>query len=136
MAVTSEPDNTPLPGTVFTPRQVRVLKIAVIVMGILLVGGFAFVLAAIVYQASRLGKPAAPVAETVSGAASAAATLSPPAALPEGVELAIPSGATVTTLSLDGDRLAVHLASPAGAEIAVIDLASGKVIARVKLKPE
>ena len=41
MAVASEPDNTPLPGTVFTPRQVRLLKIAVIVMGILLVGGFA-----------------------------------------------------------------------------------------------
>ena len=43
MAVASEPDNTPLPGTVFTPRQVRLLKIAVIVMGILLVGGFALV---------------------------------------------------------------------------------------------
>ncbi len=56
MAVASEPDNTPLPGTVFTPRQVRVLKIAVIVMGILLVGGFAFVLAAIVYQASQGGQ--------------------------------------------------------------------------------
>ena len=56
MAVASEPDNTPLPGTVFTPRQVRVLKIAVIVMGILLVGGFAFVLAAIVYQASKGGQ--------------------------------------------------------------------------------
>ena len=56
MAVVSEPDNTPLPGTVFTPRQVRVLKIAVIVMGILLVGGFAFVLAAIVYQASKGGQ--------------------------------------------------------------------------------
>ena len=34
MAVTSEPDNARLPGTVFTPRQVRLLKIAVIVMGI------------------------------------------------------------------------------------------------------
>ena len=45
MAVISEPDNTPLPGTVFTPHQVRVLKVAVIVMGLLLVGGFAFVLA-------------------------------------------------------------------------------------------
>ena len=59
MAVASEPDNTPLPGTVFTPRQVRVLKFAVIVMGILLVGGFAFVLAAIVYQASRGGQSSA-----------------------------------------------------------------------------
>ena len=56
MAIASEPDNTPLPGTVFTPRQVRVLKLAVIVMGILLVGGFAFVLAAIVYQASKGGQ--------------------------------------------------------------------------------
>ena len=56
MAVASEPDNTPLPGTVFTPRQVRVLKIAVIVMGLLLVGGFAFVLAAIAYQASGGGQ--------------------------------------------------------------------------------
>ena len=41
MAVLNEPENTPLAGTVFTPRQVRVLKIAVIVMGLLLVGGFA-----------------------------------------------------------------------------------------------
>ena len=56
MTAASEPDNTPLPGTVFTPRQVRVLKIAVIVMGLLMVGGFAFVLAAIVYQASQVGQ--------------------------------------------------------------------------------
>jgi hypothetical protein len=130
--VTSEPDNTPLPGTVFTPRQVRTLKIAVIVMGILLVGGFAFVLAAIVYQASRLGEPTA----SAAGAPPVSATVSPAGALPDGLELAIPKDAAVTTLALDGDRLAVHLKSPAGAEIAVIDLRSGKVMARVKLKPE
>ena len=59
MSVTGDSETSPmadsetLPGTVFTPRQVRILKIAVIAMGILLVGGFAFVLAAIVYQASR-----------------------------------------------------------------------------------
>ena len=107
MAVVSEPDNTPLPGTVFTPRQVRVLKIAVIVMGILLVGGFAFVLAAIVYQASRGGQ---------GGDGAGAAGPAP------GTELAIPKDATVTSLSLDGDRLALHLNSAAGPEIAVIDL--------------
>jgi len=122
MAVASESDNTPLPGTVFTPRQVRVLKIAVIVMGILLVGGFAFVMAAIVYQASKLGeKPAAPaavvpqVAEAVPGA------------------LALPPDATVTSMALDGDRLALHLQSSAGAEIAVIDVTSGKVLSRIKI---
>ena len=121
MAVMNEPDNTPLPGTVFTPRQVRVLKIAVIVMGILLVGGFAFVLAAIVYQASKGGQE--------SGA---------PAAVLSGVEteLSIPKDATITSMSLDGDRLALHLNTAAGPEIVVFDLRRGKVISRLRLKPE
>ena len=120
MAVVNEPDNTPLPGTVFTPRQVRVLKIAVIVMGILLVGGFAFVLAAIVYQASQGGQGSA-VGAGVAGVEA---------------ELPIPKDATVTSLSLDGDRLALHLNSAAGPEIAVVDLKSGKVIARIRLTPQ
>ena len=122
MAAASEPDNMPLPGTVFTPRQVRVLKIAVIVMGLLLVGGFAFVLAAIVYQASRGGQ-ATPSAE----AAASTSTLS---------ELQIPKDASVTTLALDGNRLALHLNSRQGGEIVVIDVATGKVLARIKLKSE
>ncbi len=124
MTAASEPDNTPLPGTVFSPRQVRVLKIAVIVMGLLLVGGFAFVLAAIVYQASRAGQGA------TTGAEAAGALASPEFALP------IPKDATVGSLALDGDRLAVHLTWPEGGEIAVIDLRSGKLIARIKLKPQ
>ena len=119
MAVTSEPDNTPLPGTVFTPRQVRALKIAVMVMGVLLVGGFAFVLAAIVYQASRGGQSGAP-----AGAEAAAG------------ELHIPKDASISTLALDGDRLALHLQTSAGPEIVVIDLKTGKTLTRIKLKPE
>ena len=122
MAAASEPDNTPMPGTVFTPRQVRVLKVAVIVMGLLLVGGFAFVLAAIVYQASRGGQATSP-AEAAAGTS----TLS---------ELSIPKDASVTTLALDGNRLALHLDSPQGGEIVVIDVATGKVLARIRLKPE
>jgi hypothetical protein len=126
MAVASEPDNTPLPGTLFSPRQVRVLKIAVIVMGLLLVGGFAFVLAAIVYQASQGGQ-ATPSAGAEAGAGAGTPALS---------ELPIPNDATVTSLALDGDRLALHLNSPQGGEIAVIDVRSGKVVARIRLKPE
>jgi hypothetical protein len=119
MAVASEPDNTPLPGTVFTPRHVRVLKIVVIAMGILLVGGFALVMATIVYQASKGGQSGAPP-------------------MPGGpqTELLIPKDATVTSLSLDGDRLALHLKSAAGAEIAVIDIKTGKLLARIKLAPQ
>jgi hypothetical protein len=121
MAVLDESENRPLPGTVFTPRQVRVLKIAVIVMGLLLVGGFAFVLAAIVYQASRGGQDRDASAPPLGGM---------------DVEFAIAKDASVTALSLDGDRLAVHLDSAAGPEIAVVDLRTGKIIARIKLKPE
>jgi hypothetical protein len=119
MAVVSEPESTPLPGTVFTPRQVRLLKIAVIVMGILLIGGFALVIATIVYQASRLGQ---------GNAASAT--------LPAGVaaELAVPKDATVGALALDGNRIALHLKSGADAEVVVVDLKTGKVLARIKLK--
>ena len=119
MAVASEPHNTPLPGTVFTPRQVRVLKFAVIVMGILLVGGFAFVLAAIVYQASKGGQSSA-----LSGGETVAA------------ELRVPKDASIETMALDGDRLALHLQTGAAPEIVVIDLKTGKTLARIKLKPE
>jgi len=119
MAVLNEPDDTPLPGTVFTPRQVRVLKAAVIVMGILLVGGFAFVLAAIVYQASKGGQSGG-----TAGTEAVAA------------ELPIPKDATVSTLALDGDRLALHLQSSAGPEIVVVDLKTGKTLARIRLKPQ
>jgi hypothetical protein len=52
------------------------------------------------------------------------------------IDLPVPAGAAVTAMSLDGNRLAVHLSGPAGPEIAVIDLASGKVVAQVRLKPQ
>jgi hypothetical protein len=124
MSVVSEPETSPVPGTVFTPRQVRILKIAVIMMGVLLVGGFAFVLAAIVYQASRPAQ--------VGGVA---ATQGVPGQGELNIDLPVP-GSAVTAMSLDGNRLAVHLNGTAGPEIAVIDLASGKVVAHVRLKPQ
>ena len=125
MSVASEPEiSSTVPGTVFTPRQVRMLKIAVIVMGVILVGGFAFVLAAIVYQASRPAQDANVVAvQAVPGEGASS------------IDLPVPAGAAVSAMSLDGSRLAVHLTGPAGPEIAVIDLATGKLVAHVRLKP-
>ena len=108
----------------FSGRQVRILKIAVIVMGILLVGGFAFVLAAIVYQASH---PKQDVAATLPAANMGSAPI---------IELPVGQGAGLTSMSLDGNRLALHLNGGDGPEIVVIDLASGKIVARVQLKPQ
>jgi hypothetical protein len=125
ISVVSEPETSTVPGTVFTPRQGRILKIAVIVMGLLLVGGFAFVLAAIVYQASR------PAQVGARGTAQYA-----PGQRGFTIDLPVPAGAAVATISLDGNRLAVHVNGTAGQEIAVIDLTTGKVIAHVRLKPQ
>ena len=122
--VKAQDDKAKLPGTVFSARQVRFLKIAVIAMGILLVGGFAFVLAAIVYQASRLKQDvlvALPAAEL--GAAPI-------------IELPVGKGEALTAMSLDGNRIALHLSGGDGPEIVVVDLGSGKIVARVKLKPQ
>lgn len=124
MSATGESETNSIPGTVFSPRQVRILKIAVILMGILLVGGFAFVLAAIVYQASR---------PTQNETAASATPLSREGMLD--MDLAVPREASITGLDLDGDRLAVTLGG-AAPEIVVIDLASGKTVARLRLKPQ
>ncbi len=85
-------------------------------MGVLLVGGFAFVLAAIVYQASRAQRRAV------------GRRRSRPAWKPS---LPIPKDATINSLALDGDRLALHLNSASGPEIVVLDLKSRKWISRV-----
>ncbi len=118
MAVANQADNRRLAGAAFTPRQVQALKIAVILMGIVLIGGFALVLGTIVYQATRgAGQPSAALKETK-------------------IDLALPKDAGVTSLSLDGDRLAIHFNSAGGAQIVVVDLISGKVVSRVRLNPQ
>lgn len=120
-----EPDGT-LPGTVFTPRQVRLLKVAVVVMGIALVGGFALVLGTIVYQASNLGKSAA-----VTAPAPPADTR--PVSLPP---LQLKPGERVAGLALDGGRLAVHIEGPEGSAVLLVDMETGRLIARLPVEAE
>lgn len=122
MTADTPSQSEPLPGTVFNARQARILKIAVIVMGLMLVAGFVALLGAIVYQASRSGE---------SASAPAAA---PPAG--ETRALAVPAGAEISRIAMDGDRLAVHLSGPSGSEIVVLDMRTGAVLSRVRLRPE
>jgi hypothetical protein len=39
-------------------------------------------------------------------------------------------------MALDGDRLALHLNSSTGPEVLVIDVPTGKVISRIRLKAQ
>jgi hypothetical protein len=112
-------DDTATAGGNFfrTSRRLAGLKIAVVVMGIILVVGFVVLLACIIYLSAGRGEQASRV---------------------HGVEarLPVPPGAAVRTMSLFGNRLAVHYEHPSGGGIAVLDLATGTVISRVRLETD
>jgi hypothetical protein len=133
---TVEKDGT-VPGTVFTPRQVRVLKWVVIGLGIALVLCFALVIVTIVYQASHLGETRVPAGDRAAAPApapahgGAAVSASAPT-----VALGAGAGRSVAGVTLDGDRLAVHLKGPDGEEIAIVDIASGSVVRRIEVTPQ
>ena len=88
-------------------RTYRILLVAVIVMGVVLVLGFVFVSSTIAYRLSKRG-----------GAAQTAAALTLDGA--------------PRSFSLDGDRLAVLVATPEGDAIVIYDLRSGKEAQRLR----
>lgn len=101
---------------------VRALKIAIVVMGVMIVLGLITIIGRMIYLASQGGRqPAAPALS---------ARIAPNA------RLALPPGAQVRHVALSGDRLAVHFDSPAGAGIAILDLTTGAQLSRVELVPE
>jgi hypothetical protein len=101
----------------FSPAQLRILKIAVVVMGVILVLGFAAVIGRIAYLVTRTAKPAAS------------------AAIAKDLRLPLPEGAAVRSLALSGDRLAVHFDTHAGPGVAILDLLTGEPITHVQLVP-
>jgi Family of unknown function (DUF6476) len=100
--------------------QVRALRVAVIVMGGLLVLGLVALIGRIIYLVAR-------PSGQISGQA---ATIAPE------VQATLPAGAHIRAIALQGDRLAIHYDAPAGSGIAIIDLASGRTASRILLMPE
>lgn len=94
----------------------RALKILVIVMGVMLVGGFATLVAVI---AGRVAQ---------KQAASSAQQFAAPA-------IELPAGARVDTMAVGSDRLVLNLFLPDGnRELVVIDLASGRRLGSIPLR--
>jgi hypothetical protein len=122
-----------------SPGLVRVLKIAVIGMGLMILAGLAAVIWRIVELASSpqpppaaAAAPASPNASTSGSGASAAASahLGPATAL----ALELPEGAQIRNLDLSGGRMAIHFESPAGGAIWIVDTETGSVLARLALR--
>jgi len=99
-----------------TESQIRKLRIAVIAMGAVLLLGFAVVIGRIVQLMSRVPSAADAIA------------VPPSVQAPSEIKLALPQGAVVRTLSLAGNRLAVHFESPSASGVAIVDLATGRTV--------
>lgn len=96
----------------------RALKILVIVMGLMIVGGLTVLFVVI---AGRLSQP------------HPSATPAPPAA---NAPLTLPAGARIESMAIGGERLAVAVALPDGTRrIVIIDLATGRQQRVIPLRP-
>ena len=71
-----------------------------------------------VLMTARAEKAAAQVPASASGGPAAVITLAP--------------GSRILSASTDAGRLVLHVATPAGGEVEIIDLATGKLTAQVK----
>lgn len=121
MAADNDEQDMPFRWSLFLPAAgdtagMRGMKYAVIGMGVVLILGFFIILARIVYLTSRMDASPAPGAD---------------------LSIAVPAGAEVTTMSLSGNRMALHLSGPEAdaRSIVILDLASGRVVSRVRLIP-
>lgn len=101
-------------------RLQRNLKIVVLVLGVLIFAGLAAIVGRIIYVAST---PKAQQAQT--------APLSPGAVLRPELSMQLPAGAEVRSISLSGDRLAVHYVAAGAEGIAILDLRTGEPVARI-----
>lgn len=104
----------------------RFLLFLVIALAVLILAG----LAAVAWRVLQLGSGRAALTSppTVPSAA-------PAKPLPESVALALPAGAEVTAMAIDGDRLAVHYKAAAEKGIVIMDLAGGRELRRIRLAP-
>jgi hypothetical protein len=114
----------PLPTSADVMREHRLqrnLKIVVVGLGALILVGLGAVIVKVtgLATAPATGSPGVP---SISAAWRAAGT----------VTLEIPRGSKVVSVSLSGNRLAVHHEGPEGTGITVLDLNSGRRVVDVK----
>ena len=134
-------DNAPIPGTVFNKRQARLLKYLVIIMGLMLIFGFALMIGIIAYRASQPATGIEPIAPTgvsvpqTTNPAKALTTASPKTM--RKIEGLIPRGASYLDSTISGNRLILTLQTrDKGLRLILIDLASWQIIGEANLAPK
>jgi hypothetical protein len=95
------------------PASAKLLLRVVYIMGIILVLLFLLLVGGIIWKATKKGEAVVP----------------PVAAA---LDLMLPAGASVQSMELDGDRLAVHT----GSEIIIIDVRKNVIVSRIATIPK
>lgn len=121
------------PPPMFSDAQMRKLKAAVIIMGAILLAGFALVIGRLVYLLNR--PPVDAAADSRGGATVSTAAPTVAASFVPQAQLALPDGAVIRHLSLSGNKLAVHFEAPTGQGIHIFDLVSGRPVQRIDVVP-
>lgn len=127
----TQSDSAPGRDESFTPPQLRLLKLLVVVMGVILVFGFLALVAAIIWKSNQFASSST----TPATALSPAVLRTLYGAMP-GVtyaEAALPDGTRLTASHLAGDRLVLVFEDAGGVGIAQVDIRSGKLIAFTRL---
>ncbi len=114
-------------GTVFSPRQVRILKIVVVVLGIMLVAGFALVIGTLIYQSSNLTLRSK--SKMDARQQKILEPLNPGRSFP-----ALPSGITILSTALDQNRLAITFSDEKGLGIMIVDTQNGTIVSTSRLR--
>lgn len=104
-------DTPPQPGLRFLEMTVYIMGGLLVIMLVVLLGGIA-------WKATRGKAPEEPPKVNL-------------------VEIGVPAGATIGSVTLDGNMMAVQVTASGGAqEVVVVDTKKGVVVSRVRLKPE
>jgi hypothetical protein len=126
----SEPLNDPAPlsgaQAAALKMKERVLVFIVAFLGLCIVAGLAAVVLRIIYLSStREAASSAPVQHVRPADQTASARGS----------LSLPAGAVVKSVSLSGDRLAVHYEAAGETGIAIVDVVTGADVRRIDIVP-
>jgi len=104
-----------------SPRGQRILKFAVVIMGIMLVVGFMVVVGTIAYRAVKLSQ------------ADPSITDAPDKHGFSRLDVDVAPDTLISQIELDGNRMAVHVTKNAADEILIIDIKRGALLGRVRL---
>jgi uncharacterized protein DUF6476 len=112
------------------PRTVERLQILVVVLGVILIAGFAAVIGRIVYLALQPVQETATPKVTTPAPATTSTTL-----FRNEAAISLPAGAKIEHMAVSADTLAIHYRNADGQGILIVDPATGETRQHLRMAP-